>query len=255
MTGETMLYAAVSAVLGLVIGSFLNVVIFRLKSGKTLNGRSQCLHCKHILSAWDLVPVFSFVFLRGKCRYCDGKISWQYPMVELFTAIFFWLAALKYGGPGVDLMFAAILGSFLIVIAVYDLKHYLILDKVVFPGIVIAAIYSIASGHVISGLAGAAAVSGFFYLQYLVSRGRWIGFGDVKFGLMLGLIGGWPVALLTLFLAYMLGAVTGVSLIAAGAKQLGSKLPFGTFLSFAAIITMLYGQEILDWYMALVGFR
>ena len=109
-------------------------------------------------------------------------------------------------------------------------------------------------GQLVSGILGAVLVSGFFYLQYLFSKGRWIGFGDVKFGLLLGSLFGFPLALLVLLLAYCSGAMVGVSLIALGKKKLSSKLPFGTFLGFSAIIVLLYGDQIWNWYMKLIGF-
>lgn len=257
-------YILISAILGLVVGSFLNVAINRLRLKEGLNGRSHCPHCKYQLSALDLVPLFSFLFLGGKCRYCGKPISWQYPAVEAFTGLVFALAWIKFEEFGNDLFFTWVLTAFFVVIAVYDLKHFLILDKVVFPGLVIALIYALVSDFTgdcgaawscatISGLLGAGAVAGFFYLQYLLSRGRWIGFGDVKFGLMLGFVSGFPLCILLLFVSYLSGAAIGVFLIATGRKQASSKMPFGTFLGLGAIITLLYGTPILNWYLKLIG--
>jgi prepilin signal peptidase PulO-like enzyme (type II secretory pathway) len=258
-------WAVVSAVFGLVVGSFLNVVINRLRLKQSLGGRSHCPHCKHELNALDLVPLFSFLFLGGKCRYCGKPISWQYPAVEAFTGLAFMLAWLKFQAFGADLAFVWILAAFFIVIAVYDLKHYLILDKVVFPGLAVAVAYALYrdfSGGcglawncaTISGLLGAAVVAGFFYLQHLVSGGRWIGFGDVKFGLMLGFAAGFPLCILLLFISYTAGASVGMALLATGSKQATSKMPFGTFLALGAIATLLYGQPIMNWYLDLIGF-
>ena len=253
-------------ILGLIVGSFLNAVIYRLYSGQTIgNGRSMCPHCKHILAPLDLVPVFSFIFLRGSCRYCGKKISWQYPAVELFTATSFTLLALHYGLQITDygLWFSLIFVSFLIVIAVFDLKHYLILDKVLLPASIIALIeliYQSFSLHnfglhspLIQGGVGVLIISGFFGLQYLVSRGRWIGLGDVKLGIFLGLVFGLGQSIMLLFVAYFVGAVVGVGLILLGKKHLSSRLPFGTFLAFSAIIMMLYGASLLHWYLGLIG--
>ncbi|MBX4187893.1 MAG: A24 family peptidase, partial [Candidatus Doudnabacteria bacterium] len=160
--------------------------------------------------------------------------------------------------------FQVVIASFFIVIAVYDLKHFLILDKVILPGIVIATIYAIYQSFgnpcgsffcfpIISGGIGAMIISGFFLLQYLVSKGKWMGFGDVKFGLLLGMVAGFPLSLVLLFMAYISGAVIGLLLISLSKKEMTSKLPFGTFLSVAAIMTMIYGSQILNWYLNLIG--
>ncbi|MEO8065950.1 MAG: prepilin peptidase [Candidatus Doudnabacteria bacterium] len=243
-------------VLGLIVGSFLNAVIFRLRSGESfLFGRSHCRTCKKELSAADLVPVFSFLMLKGKCRYCGIKLSWQYPAVELLTGGLFVLFALKFQmvfNP--DFFLSLILVCFLIVIAVFDLKHYLILDKVVFAGLLVAIVRNILlHDHVILGLLAGLGVAGFFLFQYAASRGKWIGLGDVKLGLLLGNIAGWPYSILLLMLAYMSGALTGIALMLAGRKQLSSKLPFGVFLSASAIIVMLVGGPVMAWYLKLIG--
>jgi leader peptidase (prepilin peptidase) / N-methyltransferase len=250
-------------ILGLAVGSFLNVVILRLKIKKSLNGRSYCPGCKKTLEARDLVPLFSFIFLGGKCRFCEKKISWQYPLVEFFTALVFFLLSLQYP-LGIELFFFCILSSFLIVVAVYDYKHFLILDKVVFPGIAVALVFALLKDFtagcwlsldcaVISGLLGVLSISGFFFLQYWYSKGRWIGFGDVKFGILLGLTVGFPLSIVLMFVAYMSGAVVGTALIAMDKKEMSSKLPFGSFLALSAIFTVLYGQAVLDWYLNLIG--
>jgi len=215
------------------------------------------MHCGHELNALDLIPLLSFVLLAGRCRYCKKKISWQYPIIELATAISFVLLAQNYGlritdyGFLVNLVFIC----FLVVVAVYDFKHYLILDKVVFPAFVLSLIWNVYTGHLVSGLLGSALVAGFFGAQYIFSKGRWIGFGDVKLGLFLGSLFGVKLSLIMLLLAYLLGAVVGLSLLADGRKNLNSKLPFGVFLSASAIIMLIYGPRISDWYLRLIGFN
>lgn len=255
-----------SAVFGLMAGSFLNVVINRLWSGKTFRGRSECPHCQHSLAIKDLVPVLSFVFLKGKCRYCTGPISWQYPAVELGTALSFLLVATRYP-MGPEAFFVMVLACFFVVVGVYDYKHFLILDRVVALAFMTALALALYQDFTygcqfglnlgcasVSGLLGVLTVSGFFLLQYLVSKGTWIGFGDVKFGAVLGMTAGFPLVLFLLFVGYMIGAGVGVGLIAAGRKDMGSQLPFGTFLAFSAIITMLYGQQLMGMYLNLIGF-
>ncbi|MBX4205131.1 MAG: prepilin peptidase [Candidatus Doudnabacteria bacterium] len=242
---------------GLIIGSFLNAAIYRLWTGQGIvYERSICPHCKHVLSAWDLVPVFSYLFLGGRCRYCRKRISWQYPLIELVTATCFVLLAqnFQFSISNIQFWFQLVFICFFIVIAVFDLKHYLILDKILLPGSVLALIYAIYTHHLPQGLVGILIISGFFALQYFISKGRWIGFGDVKLGIFLGLIFGIGQGIILLFLSYLVGALVGVALIAADQKEMGSKLPFGTFLTFCGIIMLLYGKEILSFYLQLIGF-
>lgn len=257
-----------SFILGAIVGSFLNVVVFRLHSGKSfIRGRSACRSCGRELRAGDLIPILSFAFLRGRCRYCKTRLSWQYPFVETVTGMVFALIAYQWAGSLATGIFLALVSCFLIVVAVFDFKHFLILDKVVLPGAVLAFLGNLVLDLSVScspwswqcrtlpGVAGAAVISGFFLMQYLLSKGSWIGFGDVKYGILLGLSVGFPGAILLLFTAYLAGAAVGIALIISGRKRLSSRLPFGTFLSFSAIITLLYGTPIMDWYSRLIGLK
>ena len=279
-------------IFGLCIGSFLNVVIYRLEVKKSLKGRSFCPHCKHVLSWLDLVPLFSFLFLRGKCRYCKKSISWQYPAVEISTAIIFLLIAVSvipgltrnpesvqalwipaFAGMTIYLAFLFYIASALIVIFVYDLKHYLIPDKILFPAIGIAFAYRLFENLVIKNLflnsnfkfqisnfaplggylLGAIIASGFFFFIWFVSRGNWMGFGDVKLSILMGLLLGFPNILAALFLAFLLGAIVGVVLIIFGKKSAGwrikSQIPFGPFLITGTFIALFWGSQIINWYL------
>ncbi len=239
---------------GLIIGSFLNAVIFRLHSGESfLSGRSHCMSCKHELAAEDLVPLFSFLWLQGRCRYCKVKLSRQYPLVEFLTGLLFVLFAFRYSPFTAHYYFQIIFASIFIVVAVFDYKHYLILDKVVFPALILAIIYNIWQHNFWIGFLSGLGVAGFFLAQYLISRGKWIGLGDVKLGLVLGNVALWPNSVLVLFLAYVFGSIIGIFLILSRKKHLGSKLPFGVFLSLSAIIVMLVGNPIMRWYLNLIG--
>lgn len=237
--------------LGLVVGSFLNVVIYRLHKGTGfLKSRSYCPHCQHTLGTWDLVPLFSFLFLRGKCRYCAKSISWQYPLVEAGTAICF---ALLYGWLGLTPAFFVyvIYTCFLIIIFVYDFRYYLILDVVSIPLMVIAAalslfILDIPAWHL---LLGGAIGGGFFLAQSVVSKGKWIGGGDIRLGAAMGLMLGWRQLLVALFFAYLLGSVIGICLVLFGKKKWQSQVPFGTFLSVATFATFLFGPGIAEHYL------
>ncbi|HNP75378.1 MAG TPA: prepilin peptidase [bacterium] len=260
-------------VLGAIVGSFLNVVILRLKSGEKISGwRSHCPHCRHDLSPLDLIPVISFFLRRGRCRYCRKNISWQYPLVELATALlfvgFFWFNLERFDC--IDAwtclfplavnwqLIAALLRdwvfvSVLLVIFVYDLRWYLILDRVTVPAMIVAVLANLILGlSWPSLLCGALIGGGFFWLQYVISSGKWIGGGDLRLGLLIGLMVGWPNVLVALFIAYLIGAVFSLYLVIGGKKKMKSPLPFGTFLAIATGLTMIWGEAIVNWYLSLL---
>lgn len=241
-------------ILGLVVGSFMNAVIYRLHKGVSfVRGRSYCPHCKHELHFFDLIPIFSFIMLRGRCRYCAKRISWQYPLVELATGIIFFSLWWQFGLSW-DLGVYAIYSVFLLIIFVFDLRYYLILDVVSVPAMVIAALasYFILDLDILSMAIGALIGGGFFYLQYLVSRGKWIGGGDIRLGVVMGLMLGFPNILVALFVAYCVGSLVGIGLILAHTKQWKSQVPFGTFLSAATIITFFFGTAAVNFYRGFV---
>ena len=251
--------------LGLCIGSFLNCVVYRMelqedmpkgsphrKAVSFLRGKSFCPHCRHSLSWPDLIPVFSFLLLKGKCRYCSKKISWQYPVVEISTALIFICVT-----PGVTQIYLLLVSCLLIIIFVYDLKHYIIPDKVLFPAIGIVfleqLIFSFRFLDFNPLWAGLGACA-FFLFFFLVSGGRWMGFGDVKLAFFMGLFLGFPNIVVALFLAFFLGAIIGVGLIIFGSKNLKSEVPFGPFLITGTFIALFWGQEIIQWYSHLFLF-
>lgn len=257
-------------VLGLAVGSFLNAVIYRLHEGRSIAEKhSICPRCKHRLAWYDLIPIASFFMLRGKCRYCKRPISWIYPLVELVTAFSFVVIYLSECGMWnvecgfrfnipdsiFHILFQFTFVCFLILIFVYDFKHYLILDKVVLPAAVLALFYQGYQGNWGMAILGGALLAGFFWALYLVSRGRWIGFGDVKLGLFLGFLVSWPATLALFFIAYLSGAAVSLALLAMGGKKMRDRLPFGTFLTFAAFIAMLWGEEMVEWYLRYIGMR
>lgn len=264
---------------GLAIGSFLNVVIWRAKNSETILGRSHCPHCQKQIAWYDNIPLLSFILLRGRCRNCGAKISWQYPAVELITSILFLYAFYRHFGWGdlqqiLNLKFEILnllkdwfLIAAMVVIFVIDLRWYLILDVISLPAAAIIFILNLLIGDPTynlcrlenlwscnplswSGLLISAIIGGsFFLLQFIVSRGRWIGGGDIRLGLLMGLALGWPQILLALMLAYFAGSIVGLGLMAIGKKQWGSMLPFGVFLAPATIATLFWGKEILHWYL------
>lgn len=259
---------------GLIIGSFLNVVIFRLETGEQIvSGRSHCQHCSHTLEWYDLFPIFSFLALDGKCRYCRKSLSVQYPLVELATAILFvsifGIWNLGFGTWDlIKIFYYLFIVSALIVIFVYDLRHYIIPDKIVYLAIIISLIYLLLKtldfgiwnfiGHwdlgfgisntFFNGLFASVLASGFFLAIVLLTRGEGMGGGDVKLVFLMGLVLGWPKILVALFLAFTLGAICGIIFVIAKKKALKSAIPFGPFLVLGTFIALFWGNVIVKWY-------
>jgi leader peptidase (prepilin peptidase) / N-methyltransferase len=241
---------------GTMIGSFLNVLIWRLPREETMEGRSQCPHCRHHLVWHDLVPVFSILFQRGKCKYCHKPISLRYPLIEVLTGIIFavalWLFPVSDLATGIMLAKIFCVVAICIVVFVVDLEHYLILNKVVYPGIVLMAVFALLLHGILPALFGAAIAFIPFWLLWFASRGKWMGFGDVKFAAFMGLALGVKGVIVALFLSFVIGAIVGVGLILISKKQLGSRIPFGTFLSAATIVAILWGNELANLYWQLI---
>lgn len=246
MTG---LVLALLVLLGLSLGSFLNVVIPRLKAGEALTGRSRCPSCRQTLSAKDLIPLVSFSLLAGRCRYCRRPISWRYPLVELFTAGALVVLYLRFG-PASEFVVGALLVLFLIPLFVLDLTDQLVPDHLSLPAAGVALIGSLVVGQGFGSLlAGGILGAGFFAVQYLISRGRWVGDGDIRLGLLTGFALGFRRTVVALVLAYTAGAVISLGLLAARRVSLKSRLPLGTLLVTALFVSLLAGEQIADWYL------
>jgi prepilin signal peptidase PulO-like enzyme (type II secretory pathway) len=252
-------------IFGLLVGSFLNCIIFRLRKKQGfLKGRSYCPHCKHSLAWYDLIPVLSFIILRRRCRYCQKPISYQYPLIEFVTGVLFvlifWNLALDIWHLDFLILFYLIfITSFLIIIFVYDLKYFIIPDKILYPAIIISLACRLYEAlifndklSIINYLIAALGAPLFFLLIYLVSKGKWLGFGDVKLGILLGLILGWPKILLALFLSFLIGGIMGIGLIIFLKKKLKSEVPFAPFLITGTFIALFWGEYIINWYLSLV---
>lgn len=243
-------------ILGLSIGSFLNCVIYRLEKEESfVKGRSYCPHCKHQLIWLDLIPVASFLLLQGKCKYCHGKISIQYPLIEILTGLIFLLvfnlqpSIFNIAGM-INLVFLLYIASALIIIFVYDLKYYLIPDNVLFPAIIVTFLYRLFYISLIWNYLLAIIIAfGFFLFIFLISKGKWMGFGDVKLAILLGLLLGFPNILVGLFLSFFLGAIIGISLIILNKKGLKSEMPFAPFLIMGTFVAMFFSQQIIQWYL------
>jgi len=249
-----MLYISIF-IFGLIIGSFLNVVICRLETEKSIFfARSECPKCGVVLKWYDLIPVLSFLIQKGKCQYCSKKISWQYLIVEILTACLFLLIFREFSFFQIpNLIFYLIIICFLIIVFVYDLRHYIIPDKIVFPAIIIGLAYRLIYISEIGSYILSAFIPAIFFLSLiLISKGKWMGLGDVKLAFLMGLILGWPNILIAFLIAFFSGAIVGIFLILFGKKGFKSQIPFGPFLSGATILVMFFGPKLFYWFEALL---
>ncbi|MFN7979950.1 MAG: A24 family peptidase [Vicinamibacterales bacterium] len=255
MTPETF-PLVVALLFGLITGSFLNVAIYRLPRGKSVVWpASACGSCGRELRWFENVPVVSWVVLGAKCARCKSPISVQYPLVELTTAALFVLVTwLTPAGPllAARLVFVCML----VVLFGIDLEHHLLPNVITLPGIAIGLIFSLVNPPGLrDAFIGALLGGGLLYATaagyYLWRRQEGLGMGDVKMLAMVGAFLGWQAVLLTLVLASMSGALIGVAMMALQRGGMKYELPFGTFLALGALVAMLAGQPIIDWY---VGF-
>lgn len=256
-------------IFGTLIGSFLNVLILRLPQGQSLGGRSHCTHCGHTLSVWELVPLVSFLLLKGRCASCGAKISPRYFIIEAVTGALFalsWFLLLPNSWPAFLVLARNLFViSALVVVFVVDLEHYIILDSVTFSSLAVVTLLNAAldltgrqqfffwHNHLVQGLIGAAVAALPFFLLWFLSKGKWMGFGDVKLALLLGAIFGPALFAVNFFLAVFLGTLASIFLLLNKTKTLKSQIPFGTFLSLAAVITLYFGDRLLLWYLSSLG--
>ena len=250
--------------LGLIVGSFLNVVILRYNTGRSLAGRSGCFSCRHKLAWYELLPVVSFVIQKGRCRHCGSKMSRQYPLVELLTGVLFALTIWKFYPDFISIIFYCLILSLLVVIVVYDLRHKIIPDTPIYLLIMLSVLapligspeFSAADAGILllRGLiAGFVMFTAFFCLWYF-SRGRWMGFGDAKLAFVMGVLLGFVGSLNAIILAFWLGAVVGLLLIAITKMRqfhllrqrfsIKSEVPFAPFLAAGLLLNLFWSIPI-----------
>ena len=235
---------------GLVIGSFLNVVIARVPTGGNMLGaRSACPACGAAIAWHDNIPILSFAVLRGRCRSCAIRISWRYPIIEALTAALFAAAYLKFG-LSVDFAAAALLLAALVALTAIDLEHQLLPDVITLPGILTGVVASVASpnGSLVDSLLGIALGGGLFF-TIIVASGGGMGGGDMKLAAMLGAFMGWKVTLVAIFIAILGGGALAVTVLAARRKGRKDPIPFGPFLAFGGAVAMFWGQALIKWYV------
>jgi leader peptidase (prepilin peptidase)/N-methyltransferase len=244
------------AVLGLAVGSFLNVCIYRIpRKESVVSPGSRCGSCGYALRAVDNIPLLSYAFLRGKCRNCGARISIRYPIVELVTALIF-VAHYLALGPDILLVPRLLFACALVVLFAIDLEHHLLPNVITLPGIVAGFAFSLlvppgpvssAVGILIGG--GVLWLIGEAYFRYSGQEG--MGGGDVKMLAMIGAFLGWELTIVTLVLSSVLGSITGIAVLALGRGDMKSALPYGTFLAVGALVASLVGADILNWYIGL----
>jgi len=253
---QLLIFLCIAFVTGAVFGSFLCAACVRFAKKETLRSRSYCDHCKHTLGARDLVPIMSFIVQGGKCRYCKHKISLLHPLVEIALGwVFLYIAYTWLLGSDQHAISFIIrdwyISWVLMFIFVFDLLYMHVEDKIVVPAIgtifIISGIFGWQSWGAM--LAGLLAGGGLFLVQYLLSRGKWVGSGDIFIGMFMGVVLGWPSILTGLFLAYIFGASISVILMIFGQKQKGDQIPMGIYLAPATFVAMFWGDAIMSWYL------
>ena len=242
---------------GLLIGSFLNVVIYRFPRGESIAfPPSHCTNCDHKIKPWENIPLISYLFLRGKCSSCKTSIAWRYPLVEALTAAVFYVTYLKFGLTW-DLPVFALFGGLLIAIAFIDIDYLIIPDSMIIIGF-LPGFYLWLGGnsHILTtqffGFVGLGAI--FWAIRYfgeIAFKKEAMGFGDVKFAAMAGWVLGWDIGLVSMFLAFLSATLLFAVLIPTGVINRKQQVPFGPFICIGIWLGLLGGREIIDWYLTM----
>jgi leader peptidase (prepilin peptidase)/N-methyltransferase len=244
-----------AVILGLAVGSFLNVVIVRLPQSQSLwRPGSTCQACGAAIAWHDNIPVLSFILLRGRCRACRAAISWQYPAVEVTTAGLFGLACARFGVTA-EFALAATLLAALLTIAVIDLQHQIIPDLITLPGAVVGFAANVALGRIewLDSALGILVGGGIFWVvlqgSLLILGQEGMGGGDVKLGAMLGAFLGWKATLVAVLLAVVGGGLVALALLGLNVAGRKDPIPFGPFLATAGAASLLWGDQLIAWYL------
>lgn len=240
-------------VLGTVLGSFVNVVIYRLPRGQSLvRPGSRCPHCGTPVRPADNIPVLSFLLLRGRCRACRAPIGWRYPLVEAAAGVLLVVVWTRYapGGNWPALAAGAVFSLSLLSVCVIDLDHRIIPNAITYPGLLVGLLLAALQGKIVAAAAAAAGAGAFFLLIALVSRGG-MGGGDVKLAAMMGAYLGWPGIAVGLLVGFVGGAAAGLVLIAAGRRSRKDAIPFGPALAVGGVVALLAGDVLVRWWLSL----
>lgn len=253
--------AVIAALLGFAVGSFLNVCIDRLPARVSIvTGRSHCDACQRQIQVRDLVPVLSYIALKGRCRDCRARIPVRVLLVELATGLGFAGLVLGHGLSTTGAVLAAYL-AILVVVFVIDLEHGLILNRVVYPSMVFALLVAalvrpawlgnVFPHEILSAVSGAAAGFALLFLVAVLARGG-MGWGDVKYAAFMGAATGFPLVFVALFCSVMIGAVVAMGLMLTRRKGRKQAIPFGPFLALGTMVTLLWGPQMLAWYVGMM---
>ncbi len=263
----TWLIVSFTFIIALCIGSFWNVLLYRIPRDipGSISGHSSCPYCQHRLTFFDLIPLLSFVLRKGKCHYCNKKISWKYPLVEFTTGIIcVSLSTLIFSPSIFDRIFLFGIGSILTLLLFFD-SWYLILPKQILVllcswtilGKILQFFFFHGSQNSMlffqDSIIGAISIGIFFALQYFLSHKKAIGEGDIYLGICLGILFGWKLGIVAIFLSYILASFFALFILVSQKGTLKSKLPLGSFLCIGSFITLLWGKNILNWYLGMIG--
>jgi leader peptidase (prepilin peptidase)/N-methyltransferase len=242
----------IAFILGSIIGSFANVCIHRLPSRQSIVfPASQCPHCQQAIRPWHNIPLLSYLLLKGCCASCHAPISWRYPLVEFLCGLLY-VVVYHHFGLSIQSVVLALLATSLIIVSFIDLAHKIIPDIITLPGIVagLLASFFVTPGGFASSALGVVLGGGLFFLVAILSRGG-MGGGDIKLIAMIGAFLGWRAVLVTIFLGALSGAMVGIGLMLLHKKGRKDPLPFGPFLALGALFAMVWGQDVLLWYLYL----
>ena len=243
--------------IGLCFGSFLNCLIYRLQTKKGILGRSFCPKCGHQLSWYENIPLFSFIFQRSRCRSCHQRISWQYPIVELTTGILFVIAFIRLTPFvfRVEIVLSLLIQWFiffvLLFIFIYDLKYQEIELIILWPATALVFFYNFFTKHPLNPLIVSISIGVLFFLiQYLITRGKGIGLGDVWIGAFMGVVFSQPKLIITaLFLSYLVGSLVSIIFLISKKAGLKTKIPLAPFLVIGTFISLFWGENFINWYL------
>lgn len=236
---------------GIILGSFLNVVIYRIPIGESIIlPPSHCSKCSNRLKPLDLIPILSWIYLKGRCRHCRSQISLRYPFVELLTGGLFLFTYITIG-MNQRLIAYLVLICMLIVNTFIDIDHFILPNKIQLFGLTAFALLNIFLPFISweDSLLGAFIGAAPLLILFLLTKGKGMGFGDVKFIGVVGLYLGWKLSLLTLLLSFILGGIFGIILLATKIKNKTDLIPFGPWIALAAFISMYWGNAIISWYL------
>ena len=249
--------------LGIILGSFINAWVWRIENNLSIaKGRSMCPHCKHTLAWYDLLPVLSYLMLRGRCRYCKAKISSQYPIIEISTGLIFMTLYIFQSPQSVQqwvaLVILLVTTVLLVAAYIYDAKHMELPEMFMLPAIALGLVYFGLNifWQGVGAMVPQAIALGAFVFAYIAmwyfSKGQWLGAGDIRLAAIMGLFLTPKQLVVSIFSAYLIGSIYGLSILVKSKKKQGIKVPFGPFLIIGFYIGLFFGTQIANWYLSFI---